>query len=413
LLPEAMIPSSFQFLDALPVGPSGKLDRAALPAPGASQPSRRRRPPGDALEWRLAAEWCAVLGGAEVSPEDHFLLDLGGHSLDALRLVGRLSRQWPGCIRLSDFLREPTIAGVAILLRARTAPDQGAACGEARGVVPLVPDGDGRPIVLVHPAVGTVLCFVGLAKCLGALDPAVRGPVWGLEAPGFDGRNAPIASVEALARWHCENLLPRLAGQAPVLVGYSFGGLVAFEMAAQLAAGGLTPAHLVILDTPAPADQHGPVPDDLTLTIDIAHLLERYDGRPPSDFGGRLGGVPEAARVLEARAILLSTGVLGGAIEALDFAALVAVARAALVARAAFRPQPYAGAVTVLRAATPATADILGVDPGILADPAFGWRDLVSGDLTTDQAPGDHVSVILPPGVDKVAAVLGRLSAAR
>ena len=400
LLPEAMIPSSFQFLDSLPAGPSGKLDRAALPAPLAAPPLRRGRPPGDALEWRLAAEWRAVLGCHEISPDDHFLADLGGHSLDALRLIGRLTRQWPGALGLSDFLRDPTIAGIANLLRARTAP--------TRGVVPLVPDGDGTPIILVHPAVGTVLCFVGLAKVLGT---AARGPVWGLEAPGFDGRVAPIDSVEALARYHVEDILPRLQGRPPVLAGYSFGGLVAFEMAAQLAEAGLTPAHLVILDTPAPSGTYGPVPDDLTMTVDILHLLERYDGRPPGDYTARLAAIPEHARAAAARTFLIEAGVLGGAIEALDLAAVVAVARAALIARAAFRPRVYAGAVTVLRAATQAAVDILGVDPELLADPAFGWHDLVSGALTTAQAPGDHISLLLPPGVDAVAAVLARLSA--
>jgi amino acid adenylation domain-containing protein len=406
LLPEAMIPSMFIILDSWPIGPSGKLDRAALPAPAEASAAQRRRAraPGDSLEWLLASEWRAVLRRSDIGADDHFLIDLGGHSLDALRLVGRLSRRWPGAVSLGDFLRAPSIAGVAGLLRERVPP--------TRAVVPLVPEGDGKPIVLVHPAVGTILCFINLAKLLGAIAPAARGPVWGLEAPGLDARGVPIDSVEALARWHIEDLLPQLEGRRPILAGYSYGGLVTFEMARQLAAGGAMPARLVILDTPAPAAAAGHAPDDLTLLIEIAHLLERYDGRPPSDLRGRLTDLPSHARADAVRGMLTEAGVLGGAVEALDIVALVAVARAAQTARAAYRPQPYDGPVTVLRAASPSAADAASIDPALLADPAFGWRALCRGSLATASAPGDHVSVILPPGADAVAALLGRIAAA-
>jgi thioesterase domain-containing protein/acyl carrier protein len=394
-LPEAMIPSAFVFLDALPIGPSGKLDRAALPPPDLARPQRKGRAPGDALEWLLAAEWRQVLGRADIGADDHFLADLGGHSLDALRLVGRIAKRWPGKVTLGDFLRAPSIAGVAGLLRERGAPPQ--------SIVPLVPGGEGTPVVLVHPAVGTVLCFVRLA---GLLD----GPVWGLEAPGLDPRNAPIESVEALASRHVADLLAEGDGRAPILVGYSYGGLVAFEMARQLAAAGRSPAHLVILDTPAPEAATGHIPDEFGQLIEIAHLLERYDGREPSDLHGPLAALPPEARAGAVREMLVAAGVLGGAVEGLDIAALAAVARAALVARAAYRPGRYDGPMTILRAETPSEADAAGIDPALLADPAFGWRAFAGEKLETATAPGDHVSVILSPGADAIAALLRRLA---
>jgi amino acid adenylation domain-containing protein len=405
-LPDAMIPSLFIFVAALPIGPTGKLDRAALPAPSARPDVRRRRPPGTALEWLLAADWRAVLGRDDVQADDHFLIDLGGHSLDALRLIGRLARRWPETISLADFLRAPTIVGVARLLRERTAPS---GCA-----VPLVPSGEAAPIVFVHPLIGTVLCFIELARILAANAPPVRAPVWALEAPGFDGRTAAIATVEQLAGRHLQDLRIQLGGQAPVLVGYSFGGLVAFELARQLAAQGTPAAHLVILDTPAPATavSAGRVPEDLDLLIEIVQLLERYDNRPQSITRAELAALPPLARAKTAREALVRADVLGGAVASLDFAAIVTVVRAHQVARSAYRPQSYAGAATILRAADPTKEDIAGLDPALLADPAFGWKRLITGPIRTITVPGDHVSLVVPPAAAAVAAALTQVACA-
>jgi amino acid adenylation domain-containing protein len=403
VLPEAMIPSVFTFVAAMPTGPSGKLDRAALPAPAAHLAARPRRMPGTALEWLLAAEWRAVLGQEDIRADDHFLIDLGGHSLDALRLIGRLARRWPETISLGDFLRVPTIAGVAALLRERAAPGGGA--------VPLVPTGEGAPIVFVHPLIGTVLCFIELARILAAHDPRARGPVWALEAPGFDGRAGALDTVESLASRHLCDLRTQLAGRPPVLVGYSFGGLVAFELARQLEAQGMPAAHLVILDTPAPAGSTSHIPDDFDLLIEIVHLLERYDGRAPSNVREELAAMPPSARAKAARNALIRAGVLGGAVASLDFAAIVAVIRAHQAARGAYRPQSYAGSATIIRASHPTKEDIAGIAPSLLADPAFGWRRLITGPVCTLTVPGDHVSLVMPPAADAVAVALARIAA--
>ena len=402
VLPEAMIPSVFTFIAKLPTGPAGKLDRAALPAPVPYQESRPRRAPATALEWLLAAEWRAVLGHDDIRADDHFLIDLGGHSLDALRLIGRLARRWPNAVGLADFLRAPTIAGVAELLRRRAVPGD--------GVVPLVPSGAAAPIIFVHPLLGTILCFIELARILATFGPDARGPVWALEAPGFDGQAPALDTVEALAGRHLADLRPHLAGRRPVLVGYSFGGNVAFEMARQLEAAGTPAAHLVILDTPAPSGSVGRVPGDLDLLIEIVHLLERYDGRRPSLAREALAALPPAVRADAARDALSQAGVLGGAVASLDFGAMVAVVRAHQTARAAYRPQGYAGGATIIRAAQPTDEDSAGMAPEVLADPAFGWRQWITGPVRTFSVPGDHVSIVTAPAADAVAAALAQIA---
>jgi amino acid adenylation domain-containing protein len=120
-LPAYMIPGTIDEVSALPVLPSGKLDRSALPAPK----PRRARDRGDApktpREAKLMAAWEKLFGGAAVSRTDDFFLDLGGHSLLAASLVSRLRAEDRDFHDLSilDVYHHPTIAGLAAAIDER------------------------------------------------------------------------------------------------------------------------------------------------------------------------------------------------------------------------------------------------------------------------------------------------------
>ena len=89
-LPSQAVPSAFIVLDALPRTPHGKINRDALPEPGAAQPDWSSFvAPATAAEQLLAEIWREVLGGDHVGIHDNFF-DLGGHSLSATRVVARL-----------------------------------------------------------------------------------------------------------------------------------------------------------------------------------------------------------------------------------------------------------------------------------------------------------------------------------
>jgi amino acid adenylation domain-containing protein len=136
-LPEHMLPSAFVVLDRLPLTPSGKLDRRALPPPplspppapaaatasaaGEDAPIARARPvrepagrPDATAEWEcaVAAIWCEVLGVDRVGRDDNFF-DLGGHSLLLARVQARLAETRGIELPLVDLFRHPTVSSLA------------------------------------------------------------------------------------------------------------------------------------------------------------------------------------------------------------------------------------------------------------------------------------------------------------
>ena len=117
-LPEYMVPSLFVPLPALPLNVSGKLDRAALPAPDSERPDLEAAPvvASSPLEAELATVIGGVLGIAQIGIHDHFFR-LGGSSLSALKVLARINRRFDAGVRLTDFLKGPTVSELAELIR--------------------------------------------------------------------------------------------------------------------------------------------------------------------------------------------------------------------------------------------------------------------------------------------------------
>lgn len=116
-LPDYMIPSAFVYLDALPVIGIGKVNRQALPDPGASRPNLDTpfALPGSPVEERLAQIWAQVLALDRVGIHDNFF-DLGGHSLAATRVVSRILQEFQLEIPLQSLLQCPTVAALAAVI---------------------------------------------------------------------------------------------------------------------------------------------------------------------------------------------------------------------------------------------------------------------------------------------------------
>jgi amino acid adenylation domain-containing protein len=125
-LPEYMLPTAIVELDAFPLTPHGKLDRAALPAPALPEAARPGQPPPSSpTERAVAACWREVLGVAAVGLLDNFFVTCGGDSLRLMRLYQRLERAWPGVLRLAELFDLSTVAAQAEVIDERTGASSG------------------------------------------------------------------------------------------------------------------------------------------------------------------------------------------------------------------------------------------------------------------------------------------------
>ncbi|MFE2109341.1 phosphopantetheine-binding protein, partial [Kitasatospora sp. NPDC059463] len=112
--PGTWVPGAFAVLDALPLTPSGKVDRAALPEPE-PEGGRAQEPfaaPGAGLERTLAGLWRKVLGIERVGAHDNFF-DLGGHSLLMAELRSLLASDTGHLVSMVELFQHPTVASLA------------------------------------------------------------------------------------------------------------------------------------------------------------------------------------------------------------------------------------------------------------------------------------------------------------
>jgi len=255
-VPDYMVPSAFVALDALPVSTSGKLDRAALPAPPAvpGTDRERGRPPATETERRLAALFAEALDLPEVDAEGDFFA-LGGHSLLAVDLMLRVREAFGRDPGLGALFEHPTVARLAAVLDSAALPPSD------DGLRPLIRlaagDADRAPLFVVHPAGGIAWSYGNLARAV-APDRAVLG----LQAPSLDAEVPPPASLEALAADYADRVVAS-GHPGPIhLAGWSVGGIVAQAMAVRLREMGRAVGTVALLDAyPADAWRAEPEPD--------------------------------------------------------------------------------------------------------------------------------------------------------
>jgi acyl carrier protein len=132
-LPDYMVPATVVALEALPLGPNGKVDRAALPDPDADAPEAPSRvAPRTPTEEAIVAIWTEVLKRDEIGVTDDFIA-LGGHSLLAIRVLGKLSRRFGIRLPLRVLFDAPTVAQLAELVDLELQLAAVAALGEGDG----------------------------------------------------------------------------------------------------------------------------------------------------------------------------------------------------------------------------------------------------------------------------------------
>ncbi|MEP7242771.1 MAG: AMP-binding protein [Gammaproteobacteria bacterium] len=227
-LPDFMIPSVFMMLDEMPQTPNGKIDRQALPAPDAGRPQLEQTfaAPRTALEASLAILWGELLGIDRVGADDDYF-ELGGDSLIAVRLMARVREHHGKILPLAVLFEACTVTRFAAALEHDAEP------APWSPLVPIQPRGSRTPFFCIHPGGGNVL---GYQEFVSHLD--TEQPVYGVQAHGVVEGQQPHDDIPTMARLYL-GYIRKVQPHGPYrLGGTSFGGLVAYEMACQLAAVG-------------------------------------------------------------------------------------------------------------------------------------------------------------------------------
>jgi len=234
-LPHYLVPDLIDFVDALPRTPNGKLDRSQLRKSAPAHGTTDRTPPRDELEQELLSLWQALLGVPALSVRDDFF-ELGGHSILAVELLARLERRFGRRLPLEFFARGISVERLAEVLRE---PERAAS-----GIVALRNGSAGGASFFVHSAGGSALAFRDLARSFPG-----EGALY-----AFEPDAVVPSTIEQMARIYLDRALSLGSSSPLLLAGHSFGALVAYEMARELARRGLDRITLVLLDPMLPTD---------------------------------------------------------------------------------------------------------------------------------------------------------------
>jgi len=234
-LPGYMVPSAVVVIDKLPLMPNGKLDRKALPAPDIRVQEATAHWAVTSFEKTLCEAFADILGVEACSVDDDFFA-LGGHSLLAVRLVERLKERGVS-VAVRDLFAAPTVAELMKRMTLSSVKDA------LDVLLPIRSQGRRPPFFCVHPSGGVSWCYMPLARYVA---PDI--PLYGLQGRGLDGTSPLARSVNEMAADYIEQMRSVQPIGPYHLLGWSFGGVAAHEIAVQLRAAGEDVAALVILD---------------------------------------------------------------------------------------------------------------------------------------------------------------------
>lgn len=380
-LPEHMLPQHIIVMDAFPLTPNGKIARNKLPEP--STQSSAYVVPETNLQKLVAEIWASCLHKGQVGLHDDYF-ELGGTSIIALQIMTKLEKITGKRLPLSTLFQASTVARLAALLGSDNP-------GISWEPLVLIKPGTTMPaLYLVQGYDMNVLGFNNLARHLPA-----QLPVYGFQAKGLNGIDQPHDSIESMAADYVDAMLQRDTKGPFYLAGYSYGGVVAFEMAQQLIAKGKKVAMLAIIDTYANNWQDH---------MEWKTRIRRKTLRQVKKFKFILTNLQKyPANTLKYQFDFLARkarSVIGlfRRPSNIPLTAEERVDEQYDLACRNYRLQIYDGDIDLFRVKTRLY---------FLDDLEYmGWKTFVKKHITVHEVPGDHKTFLLPPNDKTFAAIL-------
>ncbi|OAI57217.1 hypothetical protein AYO50_00275 [Acidobacteria bacterium SCGC AG-212-P17] len=385
--PEYMVPSAYVRLEKLPLNHNGKIDRKKLPQPDESAREQEYVEPRNSTEETLCRLWQEVMRMERVGIHDNFFT-IGGHSLLAVQVISRIKSAFAMEMPLSILFAAPTVA--------RMAEHIAAANGYERPqsspiLVNIQPHGSSAPFFCVHPVGGQVISYAELSQELG-LDQ----PFYGLQSPPANFFPETDISIEQMAALYIREIRSVQPVGPYLLGGWSMGGVIAWEMAQQLAKEGEMIGLLALIDTMPPskyleADDRTKNTSMLALfALDVSRLVGR-DPSPLVEQFSRAAAPDQWNMVQEA---LISYGVLTPKTAHAEMTALLDTFTRNFFAVQNYSLQQSQQRIVYFRASE---------SPERFSK---AWAAWAGGGIEHHSVPGDHFTMLREPGVRIIAEFL-------
>ena len=364
-----------------------------LPKPQAARPSaiethalpidlEQYVAPQDGLESQIADMWQTTLGVPRISVRASFF-SLGVGSLAALRLITKMNRVFAMELGLASLISASTIESIAELIRNRLAPNTDSS------LVPLQPAGTKPPLYIVHGVGGNVVNFYGLALRMGT-----EQPVYGIQSQALVANQPALLHLKDMAAHYLDDIR-KVQPHGPYrLLGYSFGGTVALEMAHQLRARGEEVEMLGMIDARS---------KDYEETVTRLSSLEARIHRRVNRFKGNTGRLEWEARLkyvwekITTRAIRFACMAAAGLHIRRVPAFMSSAYDINYVAALNYTVRAYDGKLILFRAS----------EQNSMRGPHdLGWGSIFRQGVEIHDLPGDHERIFLEPNIERLAESL-------
>jgi len=362
-LPEFMMPSAYVFLNGLPLTSNGKLNRKALPLPLAEAISKECSAPCNEIERELMGIWKKLLGVKHIDIHDNFF-ELGGHSLLAVKMVIDISKQFNFDISVGTIYQFPTVEELGIII------SSGNRQPSRYSLVPIQTQGSRPPVFAIH-----TIEFLNLPLHLGK-DQPLYFLRYGMAAEGSN-RSIRLPSLEKLAGHYIDELQQVQPRGPYYLIGFSFGGMVAYEMACQLHANGHRVNLLGLLDTHLTHEKQ---------PLSYHQVIHKFFRQRPSQF---LVLAKNKVKYWLKKEVLEP-----------DFWPHLYTLGPDLACRKGYQPKIYDGQLTLFQAANRESMFFS------YAPPEQEWKALLGDRVEVQQVSGGHLEMCKEPHVKILAAKL-------
>ncbi len=388
-LPDYMVPRIFINIESIPLTKNGKADRKKLTFlyPIHEERDTAFIAPQTPLQEAIASIWQEALGLKQIGLYDDFFA-LGGHSLLALQSMIALERATGKRVPLASLLNNSTIFKLSQLIEKDQ--DKLWNC-----LVPIKPVGSKAPIFFVHGAGLNVLTF---REICNYLDP--EQPAYGLQAKGLNGKDKPLNKMEDIAELYISEILKVNPNGPFALGGYSFGGMIAFEMAQQLRAQNKEVIFLGLFDTSADQSDHNyPLVKKIitrtnTFFKKIWCTLVLFYDRPLFIFKYRMRSM--GIRLKELYSKVKRQIVKENPNDVRVYSRQII--DNLFVAHKNYTITPYDGNADLFRAK---------IKTSYIEDFEFlNWKPYIKGDLNVHDVPGEHTYIFDEPNVKELAMAL-------